>query len=167
MQAPTPQAPIQDFQHSHADLSRAVVAIGLALRDGKRTSELVREIDALRDELVTHFSREEEGLFPFLVDRVPSLQGAVDAVRLGHDIVCGAIVRLSHAAALSTGSSAPPSMPPSSNVKAAGESIGALFERFEKHYAEHAQEEGRLLASAAAHLSESDQTELRALLEGL
>ena len=69
--------PVENLVHDHADLNRRVIAIGVLVEKVRRTSvdlaELVVPLTELRELLFLHFAREEEGLFPFVAEVLPSL----------------------------------------------------------------------------------------------
>ena len=118
-------------------------------------AELADAVGRLRDELLVHFAREEEGLFPFLLDRVEELRGRVESLRAGHDSVCGAVSRLHHAVGHEASSVAVP------------QSWQDAFARFEGLYGVHAREEISLLRDVSSRLAPSVRAELKAILEGL
>ncbi len=154
--------PMEQFEHDHGELTTLVLAVKTALDDAQRgtilaeglRSMLVSRVDDLRDDLVAHFAREEEGLFPFVVERLPDLQGVVEHVRIGHDTICGTLVRLSLAATMVS-------------KRAEVALLTALFERFEVAYVAHSKEERDLLRTVRARLDEGQRRQLSALVEGL
>jgi iron-sulfur cluster repair protein YtfE (RIC family) len=91
----------------------------------RHLSEQVKLFD---DELLHHFAREEEGLFPFVRTHVPAKADAVDRLVEGHDLICGAIVRLIHL------------------VDAGGDpsALAGHYERFETAYSRHSEAEAAL-----------------------
>lgn len=144
------------LEHDHTAFSEAVANIR-ALVVGNRAatvqSALLRDpIRALRDELLDHFVREEEGLFPYLLRHFPDAAGAIETLLQGHEIVCGTLVRLTHL--VDRGEVDPAT-------------IAALFDRFERSYGEHAREEVALLRSFGERLDEGQRRELAHLVEGL
>ena len=150
--------PVSDFEHDHLAFSQAVAhvkALLLAESSGDVSSHLrlLRTVDALREDLLVHFAREEEGLFPFLVRVLPDTAEGVERLLSGHDLVCGSLVRLAHSVNRSTA--------------VHGEASSVLFDRFERAYVEHARAEVSLLRSVGTRLAPGQRTELAALLSGI
>lgn len=152
--------PLRQFEHSHATLSKLAFEVGQALRDlpGRETSpaerrRLADQLDAFGNELIHHFAREEEGLFPFVRTNVPAKTDAVDRLVEGHDAICGAIVRLVHL----VGAEAAP----------VREDALAHYARFEAAYARHSREEAVLLEQLGGVLDEGQRGQLAELLRGL
>jgi iron-sulfur cluster repair protein YtfE (RIC family) len=150
--------PVDAFTHDHLHLSELVLAVrhrlaALASSDTASTRDaLVGAVERLRDELLTHFALEEEGLFPFVAAKRPELAKRAAALEAGHDAVCGSVSRLLYLA-----------QRPGKNVDA----CRAIFERFEHGYAMHAQDEVAFLRDTSAKLDAADRAELRVLLAGL
>ena len=150
--------PVAEFEHDHIAFSHTVAELK-ALLAGERDEDvsadltLLRTVDALRDDLLAHFAKEEEGLFPFVVRVLPDVAAAVEQLLAGHDIVCGCLARVAHAVNTSTAlhREAPP----------------ALFARFERAYAEHARAEVQVLRSVGDRLDGAQRSELRELIRGL
>jgi hemerythrin-like domain-containing protein len=103
--------PIQELAHDHRETSELLIAIHDALgrldRGQSNVEDEVHEIgdgaEALREALLDHFAREQEGLFPFAVKNLPSVSERVDAMVADHDRIAEALTVLvrewSHAAA--------------------------------------------------------------------
>ncbi|HVJ88787.1 MAG TPA: hemerythrin domain-containing protein, partial [Labilithrix sp.] len=85
--------PILELAHDHRALNGLLVAVHEALtRVGSGTSTLDDELHEIRDgiegfreALLEHFAREQEGLLPFVVDRLPDSRPAVDRLIADHD----------------------------------------------------------------------------------
>jgi iron-sulfur cluster repair protein YtfE (RIC family) len=107
----------------------------------------------LRDELIMHFAREEEGLFPFVREHVPDLCDAVDRLAVAHDNICSAVVGLAHLAAA-----------PDRSKDAA---LQAALATFERAYALHEREERDVLRGLGERLEHRQQTELGELVRSL
>lgn len=155
----TPSDPIDELSHDHRHLSELVLEVRAMLDGGGPASEseraeLADAVGRLRDELLVHFAREEEGLFPFVVERLSELRARVESLRGGHDSVCGAVSRLHYAIGHDAARSAPGGW-------------AETFARFEGFYASHAREEIALLRDVSARLDAASRTELKAILEGL
>lgn len=148
--------PIDQLTHDHGELNRRVLALGAAVRALQQapasTSEsLVTPLRELREQLFLHFAREEEGLFPFVVEHVAALAPRIHTMEIAHDTICGALARMVHLA--QSGSSLA--------------MIAQLFERFETSYVTHAQTESELLGLLAEQLDGEQRTSLAALVDGL
>jgi iron-sulfur cluster repair protein YtfE (RIC family) len=149
--------PVRGLEHDHVPLSETVARIRARLvkspaREVIGDLPTLRLVEGLRDDLLAHFAKEEEGLFPFLSREVPDLARDVDRLLAGHESVCGCIVRLAHSLSVGRG---------------AYEDIVALFERFERVYAEHSRSEVSLLRTVGTRLDETQRRELASLLDGL
>lgn len=136
------------LEHDHDELTRDVRELA-AIFTGPGLSatppaHLASVLAELRDELVMHFVREEEGLFPSLARHVPDLSGAVDELIVLHDEIFAGATRLVYLARSS------------SRI----ESLVPVFRRFEAAYAKHVQTERRLLEEAARHLSPEQRDQL-------
>lgn len=157
MSAAIPQ-PIRSFEHSHAHLNELAREIGRLLRlDGIDRSEISRKALSrltaeLQEELLAHFANEEEGLFPFVRERLPAEATVVDRLAAGHDAICGAVVRLAHLA---------------SREQLPVRDAVALFERFEAKYGAHSREEAELFDRLERELTREERLELAEHLRGL
>lgn len=147
---------LQPFEHDHAELTSLVIELRDTVRrlaadeapsEGLHDS-LEETLDVLREELLSHFAREEEGLFPFVSTELPHFGDQVTRLQSAHDRICGIAVRMSHAR------------------RNRAQVIGA-FERFDEIYSEHAQEERRFLQAVAAELDDTQRAELLQIVEGL
>lgn len=155
--------PIERFEHDHARLSTLVLRVQELLvtieRDGPASSEGWRDVagrvEELEESLVSHFSREEEALFPFLMSEAPSLADAVEALRASHDEICGVLARLA-----STVQSERPR-------EVMFPAIRDLFEQFVATYGSHSRGEHDLLERIASSLGEQQALALRELLRGI
>lgn len=154
--------PIDALAHDHRELSALLLAVRDALARVERgESTLEDELDELRDgvesfreALLDHFAREQEGLLPFVVARLPSVGVRVDELVAEHDRISellGQLVRDVHA------------VDPRGNASAFRVSLAG----FEELYAAHSKAElGFLDEVAAAIANDAPATErLRALLE--
>jgi iron-sulfur cluster repair protein YtfE (RIC family) len=159
--------PVLHFEHSHASLTRLALEVrervraqvdrgwnGLPVEERKR---LLARLQELREELLRHFANEEEGLFPFVRHNVPDLASAVDKLQDAHDSICGSLVRLAHL------------VDHMDKVPSGGalSAVVSLHDRFEKAYAEHSQDEARLLEGLGRRLDQRHRVELAELLRGL
>ncbi len=150
----SPADAVSEFEHSHGQLSELVVKLrgmlspGTSSRDG---AALVKLLKDLREELLLHFAREEEGLFPFVRAHVADQKNVVDRLEAAHDGICGAVVRLAHLAEREPSPSG----------------LRNTFERFERAYAEHGRAEGELLRTLGQRLEPTHRAELAELVRGL
>lgn len=147
---------ILGLEHEHTAFSEAVANVKALIAEDRgpaqRNLVLRVRLQSLCDELLVHFAREEESLFPYLLRHFPDATEAIETLLSGHEIVCGSLVRLTHM--VDRGGVDP--------VMSA-----ALFERFEKAYAAHAREEVALLRTFGERLNEDQRRELARLVEGL
>lgn len=140
--------PLQALAHDHRDLNELLIAIRDALgridRGRSRLEDEAHEIgdgiEALRDALLEHFAREQEGLFPFVLGHLPNVTADVDAIAGEHDRIAAALTDLVRAW---TAASAHGDL---------GEWRLALA-RFEELYAAHTKSELAFLESVAAALA--------------
>lgn len=154
----TKSDPVDALTHDHLHLGELVLAVRTRLTavgtDTAAHDALVDAVEKLRDELLTHFALEEEGLFPFVAGKSPELAQRAASLEASHDAVCGAVSRLLYLA-----------QKPAKDAHA--EACRAIFERFEQSYAAHAQDEVAFLRECSAKLDAADRVELRAILAGL
>lgn len=165
--------PVHELTHDHGDLNRRVRELG-ALLDGGATTRPNRDrlaaiLRDLREQLFLHFAREEEGLFPFVAERLPDLGERVAAMAIAHDAICGSLARMVYIA--TTGG-------PLGGVGAEDEAelaappgelalLAALFERFEATYADHARREAELLGLLDDRLDGAQRAHLAELVRDL
>jgi hypothetical protein len=147
--------PIGELTHTHASISKLALAVGehvRALAGSAATPEQHEDLDAklemFGDALLHHFADEEEALFPFVRCTVPAKADVIDALEASHDMICGAVVRLAHVAR-----------------NGGGEQLLALYERFERAYAQHSADEARLLEELERELGSADRAALAAALQ--
>jgi hypothetical protein len=145
------------MEHDHVHLSRQIDTLHAELRalaaapGGPMADDLVQALVALSEDLFEHFAREEEGLFPFLLERAPDLRDEVAALVEGHDRICGAATRLL----------ALRDRPPTKGTVALAVS---LFQRLVDVYAAHSGRELTLLSALAQRLDAAAQAELASLV---
>lgn len=150
--------PLARFEHDHAHLARQVGLLrgdlATAQSSGTLAPDFVPVLVALTEELVEHFAREEEGLFPFIESNVPDLAPAVAELVAAHDRMCGVASRLIAAERRD---------PSSTSI----EHAVALFHRFEAVYVDHAAHEREFLRTVAARLDSGKREQLAELLRGI
>jgi iron-sulfur cluster repair protein YtfE (RIC family) len=149
--------PVQTFEHDHVRCSNLVRALDehAEVLRRKRFSgkQLFALIEQLRDELFTHFAREEEGLFPFIVQHVPEASRTVDRLVAAHDAICGSLSRL---------------LLVTSRSDSDGRGVfEELFGRFNVLYREHACTEVTLLREIGDRLDGGQRAKLQLLVSGL
>ncbi len=148
--------PIQQLTHDHGEVNRQVLALGSQLRSMQRAQasnidELVAPLREVREHLFMHFAREEEGLFPFVLEHLVELSAQIHAMEVAHDTICGSLARMVHLA----------------NAGSSLAMLVQLFERFESAYSAHAQAEGELLGTLAGKLDATQRTRLAGVVDGL
>ncbi len=155
--------PIFRLEHDHSHLGRLVqdlramapriVGADVDARDIR--DEFTSILQGLADDLFDHFAREEEGLFPYIVERFSELRGSIAALEQSHDRICGAASRL--LSLLHRGA----------RTDDERSLVGSLFARFDAQYGEHARAESELLRMLAPRLSPAQRDELAELLRHL
>lgn len=152
--------PLLALEHDHVHLSRLVADLrtmfGELASDSPRADlgeELTATLATLRDDLFEHFGREEEALFPYLMETLPDLRGAVARLEDAHDRICGTLSRI-HAVG-EKGSGA---------LREQRSLVTQLFSRFEGEYVAHARHESEFLRNLAARLSDEQRTRVRAIM---
>ena len=143
--------PIAQLTHDHGELNRRVIALGVQMQKRAEVDALLVPLRDLREQLFLHFAREEEGLFPFVLENVADLGERIHEMEIAHDTICGALARMVHLAQTSSALAI----------------LAPLFERFETAYATHAQMESELLATLATKLDGEQRARLAALVDGL
>ncbi len=154
-------SPTDAFAHDHRELSGLLFALRDALgRVDRGVSTLDDElheirdgIEAFREALLEHFAREQEGLLPFVLARLPAASARVDQLIAEHDRIAEMLTKL---------------------VKDVHEvdagDVGAFrssLERFEALYAAHSKTELAFLDDVATRLADDARAtaQLRALLD--
>jgi hemerythrin-like domain-containing protein len=151
--------PIGELTHDHGALSTLVLAVRASLNRLERgettpvdvADDLGDGTASLHDALLVHFAREEEGLFPFVVDELPAMHARAEALRVEHDAICAAAADLMQAARL---------LHSGGGVVA----CAATMARFEELYATHSQLELAFLKDVGQALSVVAREKLRAIL---
>jgi hemerythrin-like domain-containing protein len=155
--------PIEQLTHDHGQLGALVQVAAASLARMERSEEmseeaideLVHAVESLRDALLVHFAREEEGLFPFVDAHVPGLRAQVAGLLADHDAVIARTAELIKAASQAVGTGVGYALCVSS------------YDRFVEVYASHAQAEQALLRAVDAALDAEARHALRALLEAI
>jgi iron-sulfur cluster repair protein YtfE (RIC family) len=154
MEAPDP---LVALEHDHVHLSRLVSDLRGAFDRGDADPEdIAGTLASLRDDLFDHFAREEEALFPYLMEVLPDLRSSIARLEDAHDRICGAVSRL-HSVAVK-GSTA---------FREQHALAEQLFRRFDSDYVEHARHESELLRSLATRLSPEQRVRVRSIMAGI
>ena len=152
---------VTKLEHDHVHLTRLVDGLRestqACLRGEAEPLELKADIDEFlrvaQDELFEHFDVEETGLFPYLVDQFPDIEGTVRALEAGHDRICGILSRMEHSLAR-----------PEEEIVADFDGLIALFARFDANFVRHAREEAGLLRALQTRLNEEQRRTVARLL---
>lgn len=155
---------IRRLEHDHVPLSRLVdhlrdVLAAVARGDtsaGDAYGTLADGVHQVHSELLDHFAREEEGLFPFLSRELPPVAGDVARLAAEHDTICGGAARLAHLVGKGPESLAE-QLP----------TLTAQFARFDAAYVQHAREERALLRRLDTELTGAQREAVATLLRGL
>jgi hypothetical protein len=142
--------PMRVLVHDHGDIDRRVVEIDTLFSQPSGMT-LATKLGELCDVLFVHFAREEEALFPFVVEALPELQHDVRAMELAHDVICGALARACEL----------------SRAGEAGTTVERLFRRFQNAYAEHARVELAVLQAVEHRLDGRQRARLATLVAGV
>lgn len=136
--------PLKELAHDHRELSGLLVAVHEALARVQRGEskledelhEMTDGLEAFREALLEHFAREQEGVLPWLVTRLPDARAQVDQIFAEHDRIAEQLTVVVRA------------LP-------AGDWSAALA-RFEALYAEHTQSENAFFREVTAALANDD-----------
>ncbi len=153
--------PIKELAHDHRELSGLLIAVRDALSrvergQSKLDDELheIRDgIEGFREVLLEHFAREQEGLLPFVVARVPDVRERADQLVTEHDRIAEALTTLLRdLGRFDNGELSP---------------FRASLARFEELYASHSRAELDFLEEVAATLANDGAAmeQLRSLLD--
>ncbi|HWU88569.1 MAG TPA: hemerythrin domain-containing protein [Kofleriaceae bacterium] len=162
--------PVRELSHDHADLNRRVREIGAMLASGSNRARLAVVLKELREHLFFHFAREEEGLFPFVSDRIPERAARVAAMAVAHDAICGSLARMVHVATAGLAAITAAAPTTADEVAASPGELAvlrALFERFQAAYADHARLEAELLQVLDDRLDTAQRAQLAELVRDL
>ena len=142
--------PLAQLEHDHQHLNRVVASIRESIADALRgdhdlvtlRDEFAEFIELVREELYSHFDREETGLFPYIGEILPDLRPNLDSLSVAHDRICGVAARLERAVDQDQAA-----------FEAGFDGVVALFARFDANYARHARDEQELIRSLAGRLT--------------
>ena len=154
--------PLKELAHDHRELSGLLIAVRDALSrvergQSKLDDELheIRDgIEAFREALLEHFAREQEGLLPFVVARLPAVRARTDELIAEHDRIAEVLTTL---------------LKDLGKIDTSGElaPFRASLARFEDLYASHSRAELGFLEEVATALASdaSAMDQLRSLLD--
>lgn len=155
--------PLDDLAHDHGELSVLVFEVLHALEHKASVPPppveqgwLRRRLVDLREALLLHFAREEEGLFPFVGQHFPEAAPRVAAMEVAHDGMCGSVTRMAYLA--EQGPDAFPRHLPAITVS---------FTRFLDGYVNHSRIETELIEELAGRLDAGQRVALAELLRGV
>jgi hemerythrin-like domain-containing protein len=158
--------PLRELAHDHRDLNELIVAVNEALtRLDRRTSRIEDElheirdgIEAFRDALLEHFAREQEGLLPFVVGRLPAFEERSQGLIVEHDRIAATLSDVARDIARIDETSA---------GEASMATWRVAFARLEELYVAHARSELAFLEDVATALAgdASATDQLRDLLK--
>jgi hypothetical protein len=155
--------PLDDLAHDHGEVSALVFEVLHALEHKVSPPPppveqgwLRPRLVGLREALLLHFAREEEGLFPFVALHFPEAAGRVAAMEVAHDEICGSITRMAYLA-----EQGPEAFPRHLQT------ITVSFMRFLDGYVGHSRIESALIEELAGRLDADQRAALAELLRGL
>jgi len=145
------------LDHSRDRVGLLVVTVGELIARGNDTPKAVleRAVVELRDALLEHVAKEEEGLFPYVVTYAPGLAKSVARLSSSHEALSAAVLRLEQAVHRKSSARRPSDTP------------STAFDRFHAIYAEHEASETRFLRRVDARLDDSQRHALAAIVRGL
>ena len=150
------EQPVAELEHGHATLSKSIETLKAERQkiqaQGAARDEFFRQLEEVTDSLIEHFAKEEEGLFPFLLELLPDQQARLDEMQQAHDRICGSASRL--LVGLRSDDQDP-------------QLLTSLLERFADAYVAHSQSEIVFLREVGQRLSSEDRSRLAALLQKL
>ena len=94
--------PLKELAHDHRELSGLLLAVRDALSRVERGQSKLEDelheirdgIEAFREALLEHFAREQEGLLPFVVARLPAVRAHTDQLVAEHDHIADVLTTL-------------------------------------------------------------------------
>lgn len=155
-------AALRALTHDHRDLTALLHAVRSAVTRVERAPSTLDDelheirdgVEALREALLEHFAREQEGLLPFVRERAPAMRARGDALFHEHDVIAERLSELVF------------------SVDALGTHTGlasfrAILASFEDIYASHTRAEHAFLADVDTLVAHDPKAadELRALLD--
>lgn len=157
-----PDGIIGQLEHDHLVLERMVEdlrdEIQSALRGECEPAEVLETfiefLSAADEELFEHFDREEQVVFPFLVENVPDAAESIRRLEYAHDRMCGAVSRLQRVVIEGD----------QQTFLENFDAIVALFARFDANFGRHTREEIALFRTLGEQLSSEQLVTLQEML---
>jgi hemerythrin-like domain-containing protein len=129
-------------------------ALGRVERGASTLDDELHEIrdgvEAFREAILEHFAREQEGLLPFALERLPNAQGRIDQLIAEHDRIAAALTQLERELA---------------SVDHALPKFRENLARFEELYAAHTRDELAFVREVAETVDPASVARLRTLLD--
>jgi hypothetical protein len=155
--------PLDELEHDHGHLSAIVFELLNAL-DSKLSPPpppveqawLHEHLVALREALLLHFAREEEGLFPFVEQHFADAAPRVADMAIAHDGICGTVTRMAYLAE-----------PGAESFARHLPVITTSFARFLEGYVNHSRIETELVEELAGRLDATQRAALAELIRGI
>jgi hemerythrin-like domain-containing protein len=154
--------PMKVLAHDHRELNELLIAVHAAFDRIERGQSKIEDelheirdgIEAFHEALLEHFAREQEGLLPFVVSRLPEVKEASDGIIDEHDRIAAALTRVVHDLA-------------QAEAKGAFVDWRANLGRFEELYSAHTKSELAFLERVALALASDPEAtnELTRLLD--
>ena len=155
---------LQRLEHDHLHIAKLVEALRETLQAAIRGehdvtslhAELEEFLSLAQEEIFEHFQREEEALFPFVMEHFPDTADTIRGLERAHDHICGVTSRMMHIA--DTG--------PEGTAQQL-DALLSLFARFDAYFSRHAKEEGKLLEFLRFNLGDQERARLALILEDI
>lgn len=156
---------IEQLEHDHHIVERIVDDLREAIQNALRGELEVLElrdtfsefVSVADEELFEHFDREEQVVFPFLIENVPDAQDSIRRLENAHDRMCGAMIRMQRII----------EEPDDALFTENFDSLVALFTRFDANFGRHSREELALFHKLGEQLGPEELETLKAMLAEL
>ena len=157
-----PDDVIGQLEHDHLFIERMVEELrdGIqgALRGDCDPADLldtfIEFLDAADEELFEHFDREEQVVFPFLLENVPDAAESIRRLEYAHDRMCGATSRMQRI--VNQGD-------PQAFLENF-DTLVALFARFDANFGRHSREEIAIFHTLGNQLTRAQLETLQQML---
>lgn len=153
---------IGQLEHDHLVVERMVDDLREGIQSALRGEcdpldlfdSFVEFLSAADEELFEHFDREEQVVFPFLLENVPESAESIRRLEYAHDRMCGAMGRMQRI--VDAGGD--------QNFLENFEAMIALFTRFDANFGRHSREEIALFHTLGQQLTNSQLATLQHML---
>lgn len=153
---------IDQLEHDHLVVEKIVGDLREAIQSALRGECEVLElrdtfsefISVADDELFEHFDREEQVVFPFLIEKVPGAADSIRRLENAHDRMCGAMSRMQRIIDESDDEA----------FTEGFDTLVALFTRFDANFVRHSREELALFHTLGEQLNPEQLETLKAML---